>query len=537
MSITMQSPVPKKRSSVTKLLLMLPIAVIVIAVSLFALLRPQPAPAEAEKPPANPPQAAQVTAEQTAQPAPVYTLLVWTGSGAAPGQHAPEQPGQLAALSEDGTVTPLFDVPAPATRLVSCAMSPDGSALVFYAGGDDGALYLQTGLSAPAQLDAVPALTCLGAGKVEFSPDGSRLAYIAYEPGAAQSEFADGMLRVVDLAAGQPVFSGENATAFELTAGGAAYLSFYTNDQNEADEAAVTVWDGTARREVVTLRPTGEDCRFVSGQIAATSDGRYVVVMGQRCKAGDSRTQWQLYAVNPAEGSATLAASDFQTGAFAPFARTNDIFFSRDGSRAYFTIPDGVTAFTAGIKAVNLADFTVSDVIERQAVLPNFSGAPNVFPQFSPDGRWLALVVTTPNNENTLTVLDLANPSVAPITLPASSRGDVFSALAFAPDGRRLYTVAGGVNGADNSLFNVDLATGSSSRAGRGRFGSALVVMPNGQVAVPDWQLPADAKEPPYLNTVVINPDTGALAAWFSGADVVDGKVTNQRFAHPLAWR
>lgn len=532
MSMTLSSSVPKKRTSAGKLLLLLPVALVLLVLAVFVLWQPPPAETADALPPA-----AQVTAEETAQPAPIYTLLAWTGSGAAPGRQAPDQPGKLVAVNEDDTITPLFDVPAPATRLVVCGTSGDGSSLAFYAGGEDGALYLQTGLDAPVRVDAVPALTCLGGGKIEFSPDGRQLGYIAYEAGAAQSEFADGTLRVVDTASAQPLFNGENAAAFEMTADGAVYISFFTNDQNEADEAAVTVWDGTARREVVTLRPTGGDCRFTSGQLAAAPDGRYLVVMGQRCKSGDTRTQWQLYAINPAEGSATLAASDFQIGAFVPFARTNDIFFSQDGSRAYFTIPDGVTAYTVGIKAVMLSDLAVTDVIERQAVLPNFSGAPNVFPQFSPDGRWLALVVTTPNNENTLTVLDLANPSVAPITLPAGSRGDVFSALAFAPDGTRLFAVAGGVDGADNSLFNVNLNTGSSSRVARGRFGNALAVMPTGQIAVPDWQIPADTKEPPYLNTVVINPDTGVVATWFTGADVVDGKVINQRFALPLVWR
>ncbi|MBI5667543.1 MAG: PD40 domain-containing protein [Chloroflexi bacterium] len=534
MNIAIKSSLPEKKSSVVKGLFLFLVVLVVIAIA--AGTAPRSNASTAEKLPPDAAQAAQVMAEQTAQPAPAYSLLVW--SGAAPDRPTPEQPGQIALLSEDGTVTPLFDVPAPATRLAVCATSPDGSVLAFYAGDDNGALYLQSGFSAPVQIEAVPALTCLGGGRVEFSPDGRWLAYIAYEPGAAQSEFADGFLRVVDTGTAQPVFNGENATAFELIPGGVAYISFYTNDRNEADEAAITVWDGSARREVVTLRPSGPDCRFVSGQLAAAPNARYLVVMGQRCKGGDSRTQWQLYAINPAEGSATLAASDFQVGAFVPFARTNDIFFARDGSRAYFTIPDGVTAYTAGVKAVNLADLTVSDVIERQAVLPNFSGAANVFPQFSPDGRWLALVVTSPNNDNTLTVLDLANPTVAPITLPAGSRGDVFSALAFAPDGRRLYTIMGGAFlGADNSLISIDLSTGSSNRVARGRFAQWLVVMPDGQIAVTDWQIPADAKEPPYLNTVVINPDTGITTTWFTGADVVDGKVTNRRFALPLAWR
>ncbi|MBC6935478.1 MAG: hypothetical protein DWB42_06525 [Chloroflexi bacterium] len=532
------SPNAKKSSSGRSFLVLFILLLLFLAAAfLFISSRPAESPAATQdevlsQPPAG--EAAPPLVGAAGFQMPSEPLLAWVGSGAAPGKHSAQAPGQLALVAADGSATPLLDIPPQTSRLVPCGASSDGVLLAYYIGLDNGALYLMRGAQSPVKVDDVPALTCLGPGQAVFA--GDRLAYIAYESGAAQSEFADGFLRVVNTSSLERLFRAENVTAFDLNADGAAYISLFTNNRNEADEAAVVWWNGSTEREVVTLVPTGEGCRFVSGQIIIAPDGRFVTVMGQRCKTGDTRTQWQLYVVDPAAGSATLAASDFQAGAFAPFAGTNTIFFSPDGSRAYFTVPDGVTAYTAGLKAINLADLSVSNVIEKQAVMPNFGGAPNAFPQLSPDARWLAMVVTTPNNENTLNIVDLANPGVAPITLSAGSRGDVLSAMVFTADSARLFAVAGGVDSADNSLFSVDLATGSSSRLSRGRFGNGLAVI-GSVVAVPDWQIPDDPKEPAYLNMVVINADGGEKATWFTGADIVDGKVTNQRFAFPLAWR
>ncbi|NWG17170.1 MAG: hypothetical protein HXY41_11080 [Chloroflexi bacterium] len=537
MVMTSSTNTNKNRSSSGKsfLILFILLLLFLIVAFLFISSRPAQSPAVTEslsQPPAGeaPPPLVGAAGFQM----PSAPLLAWVGSGAAPGKHSAQAPGQLALVSAEGSAAPLLDIPPQTTRLAACGASADRSLLAYYIGLDDGALYLMRGADVPVKVDDVPALTCVGAGQAAFS--GDRLAYIAYEPGAAQSEFADGFLRIVNTSSLERLFRAENVTAFDLTGDGAAYISLFTNDRSEADEAAVVWWNGNAEREVVTLSPTGEDCRFVSGQITVAPDGRFVTAMGQRCKSGDTRTQWQLYVVDPAAGSATLAASDFQAGAFAPFARTNTIHFSPDGSRAYFTVPDGVTAYTVGLKALSMADLSVTNVIEKQVVMPNFGGAANAFPQLSPDGRWLALVVTTPNNENTLNIVDLSNPGVAPITLSAGSQGDVLSAMVFADDSKRLFAVAGGTDSADNSLFSVDLATGSSSRLGRGRFGNGLAVL-GAVVAIPDWQIPDDPKEPAYLNLVVINADSGEKATWFAGAEIVDGKVTNQRFAFPLAWR
>lgn len=467
-------------------------------------------------------------------------LLIWVGNGAAPGQHSASEPGQLAFMDGTGVTEPIMDIPPGTSRVEACSdtpTSPDGNTFAFFVGSDTGKIYLENGAGAPAPLVDVSALACLGNGTFRYSPDSTRLAFISYEPGAEQSEFADGFLKVYGTADAAEQYSYENVTAFDISNDRVAFVSFFTNDKNEADEAAIIVWNGTAELEVATLTPTAEDCKFTSASIAILPDGKLIAVMGHRCTSGDTRTAWQLYSIDPSNRSATLAASDFQAGQFASFARTNNIFLSPDGARAYITIPDGITANTVGIKMVTLADLSLNDTLDRQAIMPTYSGGSNAFPRRSPDGKWLAAVVTSPSNDNEVHIWNLADPSVAPIVLKAGSSGDTISSIAFTPDSARLILVSGGDSSANNSLIGVELSTGADFRITRGRFGRGLTISPNSsEVTVLDWQVLEDPKEPPYANLVAVKVDTSEVATLYEGADIVDGKVTNQTFAYPLAW-
>jgi WD40 repeat protein len=170
--------------------------------------------------------------------------------------------------------------------------------------------------------------------------------------------------------------------------------------------------------------------------------------------------------------------------------------------------------------------------------MATYSGGKNAFPRVSPDGRWLAIVVTSPNNENQLQVWDTSDPSVAPIILKAGSKDDTISSMEFTPDSSRLLVIAGGSDTADNSLIAIELASGNDFRIARGHFGGSLTISPDGkEVALLDWQKPEDPKQPAYANTVIIGVDSSDEAILYKGADIVDGKVTNLRFAAPLVWR
>jgi Tol biopolymer transport system component len=299
----------------------------------------------------------------------------------------------------------------------------------------------------------------------------------------------------------------------------------------------VTWWDGNTDREITTLTPTDEKCFFTNATLAPTADSKLLAILGHRCTRGDTRTSWQLYSIDRTAKSATLVSSDFQPGAFTSFTRSNNVYVAPNGSTAYFTIPDGVTANTVGISAVNLSNASITPVVERQAVFPTFQGSANAFPRISPDGNWLAMVVTSPNNDNTLTVINLNDPTAAPISVSAGSRGDTVSTMAFTPDSSHVVYVAGGDNNANNSLFSLDLASGSENRVHRGRFAQGFALSPAGtEVAIMDWQFLEDPREPPYIKLDVINLDSTEVATLFTGADIVDNKVQNQHFAWPILW-
>jgi hypothetical protein len=467
-------------------------------------------------------------------------LLVWLGVGTAPGRHSATEPGRIAYLDGMGVSTPLLEVPRQTSRVQSCgdaSVSPNGQYAAFFMGLDVGTLYLVKDVQKPTAVTEVHPLTCLGGGTFSFSPNSGRMAFINFEAGAEKSEFPDGLLQVYNTADMSELFRYENVIAFDMRDEGVAFVSFFTNDRNEADEAAVMWWSGSGTVEVATLNPASKDCRFTSAAIKALPDGKLLMVLGHRCTKGDTRTAWQLYAVDPSARSATLAATDYQPGTFASFARTNRIFSSPDGKLAFFTVPDGVTANTVGLKLVKVDDLAISDWFERQVVMPTYSGSVNAIPRVSPDGRWLAAVVTSPNNENALYIWSLADASVAPITLRAGSAGDAISSLAFSADSSRLVLVAGGSDGADNSLVAVDLATGTDFRVARGRFGSGLTLSPDGgYAALLSWQKVDDPKEPLYANLVAIAIQNSVVTTLYTGAEVVDGKVSNQTFAFPLFW-
>jgi WD40 repeat protein len=397
------------------------------------------------------------------------------------------------------------------------------------------------GTEAPIAVDEVVRSACLGAGTFRFSPDGSQFGFIDYEAGAAGSSFADGFLKIHDAATGEMLYQTESVTAFDIGGGVTAFVNFFTNDQGEADEVAVQIWNGENDREVATLRPddteeTGQ-CRFVSASVNVLPNGQLSLVLGQRCDQTGTTT-WQLYTVNPAERTATRAASEPVTGGYQAFARTNTQFVSPDGNGFLFTVPDGITANTAGLYLTPLDSLTPQVVVERQIVMPAVTTPANATPDVSPDGRWLAMVQTSPNNENTLLIYDLSDLTLSPISYSAGSPGDVISAMQFTPDGSRLIAVVGGDDQANNSIVAFNLADGSDFRVERGRFNSYLALSQDGaQLAIGDWQVLEDPNEPPYLNLVSIDINESASTTLFEGAVVQDGEVVEQSFAVPLAYR
>ncbi|MDZ4768915.1 MAG: hypothetical protein SGJ24_07290 [Chloroflexota bacterium] len=487
--------------------------------------------------------AALPTTEPTATPIPTATtapvtaasndillggVLAWIG-----GRDAVNTSGrmaQIALIGSDGTVSTLFETPdtgRPARACGERATSPDGDLFAFYVGADRGTLYMMRGATAPIVVREVEYLACLGMGTFRYSADGGRFAFIDYTPGAARDDFADGTMRLYDSTSLAQVVTFEDVIAFDLGTSDALFVRFYANEQGVADEAAVLLWDGSTERELATLLPTEDGCRFTSAQIVR--GGEPLIIMGQRCTRGDTRTHWQLYDLNIEDGAVNLIQSDAQPGAFLTFARTNTLIASPDGETVYFTVPDGVAANTVAVAAINRADNTITIPVARQAVMPSFSGTTNATPRFSPDGRWLITVVTSPDADNQLVALELDAPDRAPLTLAAGTRGDSIPAFDIGLFSDRAYLIAGG---ADNALFDFDLNSGASRRIARGRYVESLIASGDRIAVLERRQEESPVRE--FLDLVLVEIDDGAKRTIFEGQPIPGGGST---IAVPLAWR
>ncbi len=470
-------------------------------------------------------------------PAPdTANLLVWRGTGETPAG------GEIGFITGDEQFKKVMDVPAQARQVKACgdaATSPDGRLFAFYVGQDSGQLHLMSGMNNPLEIGSASALSCLGGGTFRYSPDNRRLAYIDTGRAATNGEFITGTLRVAAVSDGNELLRHENIAAFDLDNNSAAFVRFFTSNNNLVDEAVIWGWDGGQEREIATLRPD-QGCRYTSASIGLAPQNSALLILGQRCSAL-RETHWQLYRVDLNTGGASLVESGMQPGGFVPYARTNMLIFAPDRQTAYFSVPDGVVAHTASLRRITLADMTTQEVIARQVIMPTLTGTANSFPLVSPDQRWLALVVTTPNNENTLTVIDLANPQAEPITTSAGGRGDVILSMSFTRDSQRLYYVAGGSGSSrnvDNALMRLDLPGGTVSRLKRGRYAPGLALAPGGQaLGTLEYQLPPNDTQQPYLNLVRVSTSGGETAATFQGATLTEGRVTERFAVYPLSWR
>lgn len=474
-------------------------------------------------------------------------LLVWVGAGSDPERFTREAPGVLAYLHFDGTLETLMVVPARTERVVPCGDSgrtPDGRTVFFYVGAEtEGVLYkLTSEMSEPVIFNAaVNAMACVGNGTAQFSADSAYFAYLNYNANYRFSNAPIGRLLIQSVADASIVGNFENAAAFEMNAQGASVLSFYFDSRGEAVEAAVLLWDGENQREVATLFADHNNrCAYQTGSIAALPDGRQAVLLGLRCERGNVRDpQWQLHLIDPQTRSASQLLSGRAAGSYFPFARTNQIFAAPDGRSIFFVVPDGLTNRSTSLLQSDLNNPAANTIIERSALTASVSALPFASGghplRRSRDGRWLAAVVSDPNGNTTLQAIDLNAPELLPIVLSAGARGDTISETTFAQSSERLFYVAGGLGGANNSLWVLDLVTGTEMRLNRGRYEQGVISPDGDYLLMINYAVLAE-REPPYLTLTVVNTTSGAEALLFVGGEIVEGRLTNPRFAYPLAW-
>lgn len=457
-------------------------------------------------------------------------LLVWRESGPHFNNPSATEAGEIGFIGSD-PFTPVLEVPPPANIVRVCG-SDGRDKIAFYVGAEQGDIYLMTGGAPPQQIGSAARLTCLDDSTFRYSLDQQRLAYIDYGSNVTTGEFIDGRLRMVNAADGSELFRQEDVAAFDLDDERLLWMRFFTNPAGQAGEAVFYLRDSAGEREVATLLPD-RDCRYTSTSVMLVGDDA-LLLMGHRCR--DRGTSWQLYRAEIADRRVSLLVSAAQPGGFVPYTRTNRLYLANDGQHLFFTVPDGVTANTVSLLRVNLSSLEVERVIERQVVMPTLLTSANAFPQRSADGRWLALVVTSPNGDHHLALVDLNTGETQ--TVSAGPRGNVIPNLRFQADGNQVYYLAGQAERGgetDLSLMRLDAAAGTNERLARGRYAPGMAVSPQGNsIALLEYIVPESGQQP-YLNLVQRSDETVTLLDM--GAVLADGRVTERHFSLPLSWR
>lgn len=481
-------------------------------------------------------------------------ILVWIADASQPGDQNAGTPGELAYFNPDGSLETVLTLPNGTTRVTRCgadASSPDDSQVailttVTNGGNEVGTLYLvnhaETELiTAATDLNPV---TCSGSAPFQFSPDGSRFAYIDWSYTVYNAVSPYGVLHIHDSATGDEIASFENVTSFDMTSSGAVWVAFYANDDGEATEVAINTWDGSIDQEVSTLVSDEEnDCYYVSAQMTETNAGLFAM-MGYRCNRGDNtRTQWQLYTINLENRAAQLEQSGDSPGSYFVFSDTNAIFPATDGSTVVYSLPDGFSNQSVSLFTTAADDIAPQAILNRFGLMSSVSDLPydanNATAQRSPDARFLAIVANniSDNNSASLYVFDLNSPNVPPIEVDAGDSGDVIVDMAFNQSSDTLYYVAGADEGENNALYALNLNTGTETRIRRGRYGQMVVSPDSTALAIMNW-VEFDPEEPRYLTLEVIEIETTAPTPIYIGGEVdAEGKLINPSFAYPLAWR
>jgi hypothetical protein len=305
------------------------------------------------------------------------------------------------------------------------------------------------------------------------------------------------------------------------------------------DEVAVSVWDGTADREIsaITARAT---CRFSGGSINPFGDSFIAVLLGERCRGG--RISWQLYLVDRTTRSSTLLISAPQPGTYFPATQTYNLYTALDNSQLVLSYADSLARNTASIVRLDLQDpETPQPIVERAAIMRRYVPLRFSLPDVAPatrswNDRYWAVAVSQPGGTGELAVVDLAAVD-APIRVPITRIGDAVRAMTFTPDSSGLVYIAGGLAGTDTSLYHLDLELGIETRVARGQFAPAIAVRADGAAALVQYRRTSEATPRDYTDLVLVRPDGSQRDLLGGLAHNAQGFFTGFRFAVPLAWR
>jgi hypothetical protein len=474
-------------------------------------------------------------------------VLTWIGEGRSPEDKSAGSVGELVYINTDGTSEKLLDIPANVEGIYPCgegATSPDGQYFAFFvntpAGGQDrGTLYQITESGQPAEVAAAHAMSCIGNGTFQYSPDSTRFAYIDYDELPSNGEYALGTLRLFDSESREEVVNFPDVGGFYLNDNTLELLQYYKSNQNIVDEIGVVVYENESSTEIATLFAEPE-CRFSSAQLTPAND-QLVIFTGHRCSG--RATSWQLYTVNPDGTNFTLAVSNTLGSPFANNARTNTQLPSADGETLIFTTPDGLSSNTVSVNSIPMTSLAVEGVntlITRGAVMPRynsrtFSLPENAFPRYSANRRWWAAAVAD-GSRRSVNIIDLNNPTAPPV---ASTTSDNILSLNFHPESTELYYVAGEREGEANTLAKINLESGEVTTIATGAYGGGVMSPDGAALALMMWQDGTDSRTTRYQTLAVVDPSDGSVTeTLFEGIVYNESdELRARRFAYPLAFR
>lgn len=468
-------------------------------------------------------------------------ILMWVSEAAAPGQHRADAVGDLGYMDGLGTYSKIGPALPQSGRIEICGphgIAKDGKRMALYQGIEGGVvskLYLVTEGGEPQLVsDNFQAVGCVGSnGILEFSEDGSRLTFIEFER-RFQFDFADGTLKVITTDGFTELLNVRNVVAFDQTPNGTAFVSFFTNDRREADEVAVTWWDGNVDRELTALY-ADSGCRYMGARVHMGPDGNLWMALAQRCSGTTSLNFWRI---NPTDRSEELIFSANSGGRFSPYAESIRFFFSHDANTIVYTLPDGITDETVSINAYDMTTQRSRVLVERGAVVGYLSNPANAGMTVGSDGSFLAFVVRSVNNRRfELQLWNLDDLSGPVLTERAGGETDTIPFMALSRDGKRLVYVAGGE---DNSIFTLDLSTpgARAERVRRGNFSKWAALSPSGnELVIAEYQLrPEGVRGVNFLNTQIVNLTTSEVSTIYTGGRIDGDRTVDVSFAVPVYW-